>query len=106
MEVSQARAQYIRWLLVTRDLSPHTVRAYDGDIAVFERHLGSRASVRDIDRDRLIAFIEEQRAAGLSSASIRRRASGLRGFCRWLRSRRLLEADPWTGTSVAVGRAR
>src|SRR4051812_33344341 len=106
MEVYQAREQYIRWLLVTRDLSPHTVRAYDGDIAVFERHLGVRAHVRVIDRDQLVAFIEAQRAAGLSSASIRRRASGLRGFCRWLLSRRLLESDPWTGTSVAVGRAR
>src|SRR4051812_16988583 len=106
MEVYQAREQYIRWLLVTRDLSPHTVRAYDGDIAVFERHLGVRAHVRVIDRDQLVAFIEAQRAAGLSSASIRRRASGLRGFCHWLLSRRLLSVDPWTGTSVAVGRAR
>jgi integrase/recombinase XerD len=106
MQVCQAREQYVRWLLVTRDFSPHTIRAYDGDIAAFERHLGVRASVRHIDRDRLVAFLEEQRAAGLSSSSIRRRASGLRGFCRWLLSRCLLDADPWVGASVAVGRSR
>src|SRR3954447_6862586 len=106
MQIRHAREQYVRWLLVTRDLSPHTIRAYDTDIAAFERHLGVRAFVTSIDRDRLVAFIESQRAAGLSSTSIRRRASGLRGFCRWLLSRRLLESDPWAGTSVAVGRSR
>jgi site-specific recombinase XerD len=106
MQVCDARKQYVRWLLVTRDLSPHTIRAYESDIAAFERHLGKRAFVGQIDRDRLVAFIEDQRAAGLSPKSIRRRASGLRGFCRWLLATRMLEADPWVGTSVAVGRSR
>jgi site-specific recombinase XerD len=106
MQVRQAREQYVRWLLITRDLSPHTIRAYDGDIAAFERHLGIRAIVSHIDRERLVAFMEDQRAAGLSARSIRRRASGLRGFCRWLLSSRLIEADPWAGATVAVGRSR
>jgi site-specific recombinase XerD len=106
MQVCHARERYVRWLLVTRDLSPHTIRAYDSDIAAFERHLGIRTLVDQIDRERLVAFMEEQRAAGLSSTSIRRRASGLRGFCRWLLSCRLLGSDPWLGTTVAVGRSR
>jgi integrase/recombinase XerC len=106
MQVCQAREQYVRWLLITRDLSPHTIRAYESDIATFERYLGTRTRVGCIHRDRLIAFIEEQRAAGLSSASIRRRASGLRGFCKWLVSRRVLDSDPWAGTTLAVGRSR
>ena len=106
MNVFYARQQYVRWLLVTKDLSPHTIRAYEGDIAAFERHLGIRACVSEIDRDRVVSFLEEQRAAGLSPRSIRRRASGLRGFCRWLLSRRLLEADPWLGATLAAGRVR
>jgi len=106
MQVCQAREQYVRWLLVTRDLSPHTIRAYDSDIAAFERHLSTGAFVSQIDRDRLVAFIEEQRAAGLSSTSIRRRASGLRGFCKWLLLCSLLGSDPWVGTTIAVGRSR
>lgn len=106
MQVCKARAEYVRWLHVTRDLSPHTIRAYDGDIAAFERYLGGEASVSEIDQRRLLTFIEEQRAAGLSAKSIRRRASGLRGFCRWLQSVEQLAEDPWAGASVAVGRAR
>jgi len=106
MQVCQARERYVRWLLVTKDLSPHTIRAYESDIAAFERHLGIRALVEQIDRDRLIAFMEEQREVGLCSTSIRRRASGLRGFCTWLLSCRLLGSDPWVGTTVAAGRSR
>ena len=106
MVVSQAREQYVRWLLVTRDLSPHTIRAYNADIAALERYLGVQASVDVIDHDRLVSFIEFQRAGGLSSTSLRRRASGLRGFSKWLLSRRLLESDPWIGATVAVGRSR
>ena len=106
MQVGHARQGYIRWLLVTRDLSPHTIRAYNGDIAALQQYLGVRAPVSEIDRDCLVAFIEEQRAAGLSSTSLRRRASGLRGFCKWLLSHRLLESDPWVDTTLALGRSR
>ncbi|HEV2755569.1 MAG TPA: tyrosine-type recombinase/integrase [Actinomycetota bacterium] len=106
MQVREARERYVRWLCATRDLSPHTIRAYRGDINALERHLGARALVTSIDRDLLLGFIEDQRAAGLSATSIRRRAAGLRGFCRWLQSSELLETDPWAGAEVCVGRAR
>jgi site-specific recombinase XerD len=106
MQVSHAREQYVRWLRVTRDLSPHTIRAYDSDIVALERHLGSHAMVSEVNRDTLVTLMEAQRSAGLSPRSIRRRASGLRGFCRWLQSRTLLEADPWVGTTLSAGRAR
>lgn len=106
MQVCEARERYIRWLSATRDLSPHTIRAYDGDIAVFERHLGPRALVEQIDTDALLGFVESQRAAGLASKSIRRRASGLRGFCSWLLSGRFLSVDPWAGVALSLGRSR
>lgn len=106
MQITQARAQYIRRLLATRDLSPHTIRAYDGDLANFERCVGANVDVREIDQDGVISFIENQKAAGLSPASLKRRAAALRGFCRWLLSQEFLVADPWNGTSLALGRPR
>ena len=106
MQVRQAREQYVRWLLVTRDLSPHTIRAYDSDIVAFERQLGAGVLASQIDRDSLIEFLESQRESGLSPASLRRRASALRGFCRWMVSENLAEADPCSGASVALGRSR
>ncbi|MDQ3726448.1 MAG: tyrosine-type recombinase/integrase [Actinomycetota bacterium] len=104
MRIWKARARYVRWLL-TRDLSPHTIRAYEGDLAAFERHMGPQAQVHAIDRESLISFLEIQKEAGLSPASLKRRASALRGFCRWMLSEDLLESDPWSEASIVFGRS-
>jgi site-specific recombinase XerD len=106
MLIDQARTRYIRWLLATRDLSPNTIRAYSGDLASFERYMGTDFKVQGIDQDSVISFIEQQKAAGLSPASLRRRAAALRGFCRWLLSQGLLVADSWSGATLALGRSR
>lgn len=106
MQINQARKLYRRWLLATRDLSPHTIRAYDADLASFEQHLGTEIAAAEIDRDDVIAFIERQKEAGLSPASLKRRASALRGFCRWMLFRDLLVVDPWSGTTLALGQPR
>lgn len=86
MRICQAREQYVRWLLVTRDLSPHTIRAYDGDIVAFERHLGTRALVDEINREQVVAFIEEQRGVGFrprrSDAAHQVFEGSANGYCR------------------------
>lgn len=106
MQLSQAREGYLRWLLATRDLSPHTVRAYEGDLVSFERFASTGTQVGDLNRSTLIEFLESQRASALSPASLRRRASALRGFSRWLLGQGLIANDPWLGASVATGRGR
>ena len=62
MQLSQAREGYLHWLLATRDLSPHTVRAYEGDLASFERFASTGTQVEDLNRSILIEFLESQRA--------------------------------------------
>jgi site-specific recombinase XerD len=106
VRISKARARYVRWLLVTKDLSPHTLRAYDGDLTSFERYLGVDVDSRKIDRACLLSFLEAQKAAGLSPASLRRRASALRGFCRWMILQGGLEVDPWSDISLKAGRSK
>jgi site-specific recombinase XerD len=106
MQIWQARVQYVRWLLAARDLSPHTIRAYDSDVRAFERYLGSAAPVRRIDRECVLGFMESLRMDGLSARSVRRRLAGLRGFCRWLASHDHLDVDPSVGIHASVGRSR
>ncbi len=106
MRIDQARGRYKRWLLATRDLSPHTIRAYDTDLTSFERYLGSNFAAAEIEQEDVLSFIEAQKAAELSPASLRRRASALRGFCRWMISQGLLVDDPWRDASLALGRPR
>lgn len=106
MQLSQAREGYVRWLLTARDLSPHTLRAYEGDLTSFEEFAGADLSVDELERPSLVDFLESQRTRGLSSASLKRRASALRGFSRWLLAQGLVTSDPWHGESLALGRAR
>lgn len=106
MRINDARREYIRWLLTTRDLSDHTIRAYRGDVSALEAHVGQEFKVQEIDQEQLISFLEGQRLSGLSAASIRRRAAGLRGFSRWLTSRGFIETDPWIGAAIASDRSR
>lgn len=106
MQLSQARQEYVRWLLATRDLSSHTLRAYEGDLSRFEAFAGAGLQIDELDRSSLVDFLENQRAQGLSPASLRRRASALRGFARWLLAQDLIGSDLWSGESIALGRAR
>lgn len=106
MRISQARREYVRWLEAARDLSQHTIRAYDSDVAALEHHLGGQRCVGEIDRVRVLSFLEAQRTRGLSPLTLRRRASGMRSFCQWLTSRQLLNADPMRDAEVTIGRVR
>jgi site-specific recombinase XerD len=104
--LGESRARYVRWLQATKDLSPHTVRAYEADLSSFEGFAGADLDVAQIDGDTLIGFLESQKSRGLSPASLRRRASALRGFCRWLRDQGLLDGDPWNEAGLALSRTR
>lgn len=106
MQISEARKRYIRWLRATRDLSPHTIRAYDGDLVSLERHLGQSEGIEALDRESIIAFVKEQRDSGLSPSSLKRRLSALRGFCRWLIAQDHLIGDPLGDTALVLRRPR
>lgn len=106
MQLSQACEGYVRWLLAARDLSPHTLRAYEGDLSSFEEFTGADLGIDELERSSLVDFLESQRTRGLSPASLRRRASALRGFARWLLAQDLVGSDLWSGESLALGRAR
>lgn len=72
----------------------------------FEGFVGAETDVGELDEPSLIEFLENQRASALSPASLRRRASALRGFSRWLLAQGLVASDPWLGTRIATRRGR
>jgi site-specific recombinase XerD len=106
LQLSTVHPRYIRWLCATKNLSPHTIRAYRGDLSSFERHIGPHVDVGEINRESLVSFLETQKSSGLSPASLRRRASALRGFSRWMLSEDLVQGDPWIGANLSLGRSR
>lgn len=102
VELGQAIGGYLHWLGVARARSEHTLRAYCGDLAALMKHLGSDTPAGSISSDELMGFLAAQRELGLTAATIRRRASAVRGFCQWLQGTGATVDDPWRSVDVRI----
>lgn len=79
-------ADYERHLVSERDLAPHTVRAYLGDVAGLLEHaerLG-RTDLADLDLRTLRSWLAHQQVTGRSRTTLARRATAVRVFTSWL----------------------
>jgi integrase/recombinase XerC len=94
--LARARADFRRHLELELDRSPHTVRAYDGDVAALLAHAQAQGAVEvaDLDLAVLRSWLARQRAAGASRATLARRGSTARTFTSWAHERGLLATDP------------
>lgn len=93
--------QFLDYLRLNRNVSPHTLRAYDSDLSQYieflTKHLTKPASAiapREADTQAVRAFIEGMHKRGVSRASVARRLSSLRAFGRWLVREGHIESDP------------
>jgi integrase/recombinase XerC len=94
-------ADFGEFLGYNRNVSPHTRRAYEGDVSQFLDHLGGRngcrageVTVAQFDADGVRGFLDELHARGNSGASAARRLAALRTFARYLVREGLLSEDP------------
>jgi integrase/recombinase XerC len=95
-KLAVAADDFERHLLLERNRSAHTARAYLGDLAGFLDHLarlGGR-SVADIDLAVLRGWLGVQVARGVSRATMARRSAALRTFCAWAHRTGLTADDP------------
>jgi integrase/recombinase XerC len=95
-ELSRGLAAFERHLTAERGLSPHTVRAYLGDVTSLLAHAGQEGctELSDLDIGVLRAWLATQYSAGQARASIARRAAAARAFTAFCHARDWLEADP------------
>src|SRR5215472_18137631 len=99
-------AGFERHLAAERGLSPHTVRAYVGDVAALLGH-ASQAGLSDLaglDIGLIRAWLAAQHASGMARATLARRTAAARAFTAFARSRGWLDGDPGPllGTPKAV----
>lgn len=92
---------FLQFLRFNRNVSPHTVRAYDTDLTQFLEHtagmLGlkpSQVPVGALDVDSVRAFMDELHARGNSRASAARRLAAVRTFAKYLVREEALPDDP------------
>ncbi len=98
---------FLEYLRLNRNLSAHTVRAYEGDLTQYlsflERHLGrpaERIAPREVDQYAIRAFMGELYDRGHARASSARRLAAIRSFGRYLRRELHIDKDP--GALVAT----
>lgn len=79
-------ADYERHLTSERDLTPHTVRAYLGDLSGLLEHATrlSCTDVGDLDLRVLRSWLAKQQTMGRSRTTLARRATAARVFTAWL----------------------
>jgi len=79
-------ADYERHLVAERDLTPHSVRAYLGDIEGLLDHMTRLGitEVEQIDLRALRSWLAKQQTLGRSRTTIARRATAARVFTAWL----------------------
>ena len=106
MDVRTAHERFACWLDTARDLSPHTVRAYSGDIAALIDFIGAETMVQEVTTEVVRAFIARQRTLGLSASSIRRRIASMRSFSRWLVVDGSMPNDVLAGLSITVRKTK
>ncbi|GGO87544.1 tyrosine recombinase XerC [Nocardioides phosphati] len=85
-----------RHLAVERDLTPHTVRAYLGDLSSLLDHVARLGgdSLDDLDLRALRSWLAKQQALGKARTTIARRATAARVFTAWLLRTGRIAADP------------
>jgi integrase/recombinase XerC len=92
---------FLSFLQYNRNVSPHTLRAYETDLAQLVDHLAAREScapsdvpVTRFDVDGVRGFLEELHDRGNSRSSAARRLAACRTFARYLLREELIADDP------------
>jgi integrase/recombinase XerC len=93
---SERLAEFERHLAAERGLSPHTVRAYLGDVVALLGHAcaGGLADLAALDIGVIRAWLAAQHAGGMARATLARRAAAARAFTGFAHSRGWLDGDP------------
>jgi integrase/recombinase XerC len=94
--MARVLADYERHLVAERDLTPHTVRAYLGDIAGMLQHAArlGHHDVATLDIRTLRSWLALQQTLGRARTTMARRATAVRVFTAWAHRTGLAETDP------------
>jgi integrase/recombinase XerC len=90
--VERATDDFLRHLRES-NASPHTIKAYTGDLDVFSAYIGTRGW-KAIDHIAIRGFLSHLYDKGLSKTSVARALAAVRSLYRWLAQEGIVEQNP------------
>ena len=102
---AEALTGFARSLELELSRSPHTVRAYTGDVASLLEHAvrSGLTSPAQLDLALLRSWLARLRSSGAARTTLARRGSSARVFTAWAFRRGLLPSDPGAGLATPKG---
>src|SRR5262249_6292668 len=92
---------FLKHLALNRNLSAHTVRAYESDLSQFLGHVAAKNECKRpgiapemLDRLAIRSFLADLHAAGQTRATAARKLAAVRTFLRYLRREGVIASDP------------
>src|SRR5437773_11478866 len=86
--------EFLRHLQAVRNCSPHTVRAYDGDLTQFAAFVGGEGGILSVDVPLLRRFLLARTTKNFAKSSTARALACLRTFYGWLVRNGRLGSNP------------
>ncbi len=94
MSHSQAATTKFLRSLRERNVSPHTIKAYSGDLETFVAYVGFAQTGNEIDHVTVRGFLSSLYEKGLSKTSVARSLAAVRSLYRWLAQEGVVEQNP------------
>lgn len=90
-------SDYLSYLEVEKGLSENTIAAYKNDLFLFFEYFDKINSVENITKAHLGEYIRHLSKTGLNAVSVTRKIASVKGFFRYLSSKREIKANPALG---------
>lgn len=98
--VTEHLRRFLKHLALNRNLSRHSVRAYDSDLTQFLKHTASLAGLKVVDlppaaldREAIRAFLSAVTVRGQTRSTAARKLAAIRTFLRYLRREDVIQSD-------------
>lgn len=95
MYLGQSVSGFLFYSQNTKQLSSHTIRAYQLDLEVFVSLIGRNKEIELIDRSILNQFVDHLFTKGLSQATVKRKLACLKSFFKWLENEEAIRDSPF-----------
>ncbi len=88
-------SKFLNYLVIERNASPETVKAYKKDLKIFNNWLlGQKNEIITVDTDIIRAFLQFLNEKNLKATSIKRRIACLRSFFSYLEENEIITKSP------------